>query len=187
MTKETGASIIDFDTAAKLRLEGKVRRLTMERDALAQTMRDNHVAMAQIHSAILKLVDARDLSVLDQRLGTLAQQSLGADVLRIHIESLDIPRDSKAIFTAPPGFVARILEDHNERLGPCTVNAAALYGDAAGSMASEALFRINVHGHEGVLALASANRLTFKVDHGTDMASFFTRIIERLVAAWAPR
>lgn len=187
MTEDAGASIINFDTAAKLRLEGKVRRLTMERDALAQTMRDNHAAMAQIHGAILALIDVGDINVLDQRLGGHVRQSLNADVLRVYVENLAPPPNTQAILGAPDGFVVHVLGSHNEWLGPCSDKSAALFGKQADTMASEALFRLNVRGREGVLALGNRDRFAFKADHGTDLAAFFARAIERLVAAWAPR
>ncbi len=177
-------SIIDFDSAARLRLEGKVRRLMMERDALAQTMRDNHAVMTQVHSAVLALVDAHDLAALDQRLDGHVRRTLGADELKVIVEGLQPPPDALAITSAKTGFVVGIMEGHAERLGPCLPSSASIF--AARDMASEALFRLDVRGREGLLALGSRDRLGFKADQGTDMAAFLARVTERLVAAWAP-
>jgi len=184
MTSGGDESIIDFDAAARLRLEGKLRRLVMERDALAQTMRDNHAVMTQVHSAVLALVDARDLAMLDQRLGGHVRHALGADVLKVIIEGLQSPPEAHAITGAPAGFVVRIMQGHAERLGPCQPLSAQIF-DAPG-LSSEALIRLNVRGRDGMLALGSRDRLGFKADQGTDMAAFLARVIERLVAAWAP-
>ncbi len=182
--RDDDGSIIDFDSAARLRLEGKLRRLVMERDALAQTMRDNHAVMAQVHSAVLALVDARDLVTLDHRLEGHVRRTLGADVLKVIVEGLQPPGEVQAIIGASDGFVVRIMEGHGERLGPCLPSSAEVF--TTGDMASEALLRLNVRGRDGMLALGSRDRLGFKADQGTDMAAFLARVIERLVAAWAP-
>jgi uncharacterized protein len=186
MSEDPGASIIDFDAAAKLRLEGKVRRLTMERDALVQTMRTNHASTAQIHGAVLALVDARDLGMLDQRLAGHVRQSLGADVLRVLVEGLQAPDNTRAILGAPKGLVLRVMDGHSERLGPCQPYTADIFGQEAEGLCSEMLLRIQVRGREGLFALGSRDRLTYRPDQGTDLAAFLARVVERLVAAWAP-
>ncbi len=186
MSDNSGAAIINFAPAAKLQLEGKVRRLTMERDALIQTMRTNHASTAQIHGAALALVDARDLNMLDQRLAGHVRRSLGADVLRVLVEGLQPPPDTKAILGAPKGLVVRVMGSHAERLGPCQQHARDIFGQKSDALASELLLRLSVHGREGMFALGSRDRLTFKPDQGTDLAAFLARVVERLVAAWAP-
>jgi uncharacterized protein YigA (DUF484 family) len=186
MSEEHSAAIINLDSAARLRLEGKVRRLAMERDALIQTMRTNHASTAQIHGAVLALVDARDLGMLDQRLAGHVRQSLGADVLRVLVEGLQSPDHTRAIQGAPKGLVLRVMDGHNERLGPCQTYGPDVFGTEAEALRSEMLIRINVRGREGLFALGSRDRLTFRPDQGTDLASFLARVVERLVAAWAP-
>ncbi len=186
MSEHPDAAIIDFDAAARLQLEGKVRRLMMERDALVQTLRTNHASTAQIHGAVLALVDARDLTMLDQRLAGHVRQSLGADVLRVLVEGLQAPDHTRAIQGAPKGLVVRIMEGNAERLGPCQANSADLFGKESEGLASAMLIRISVRGREGVLALGSRDRLTYRPDQGTDLAAFLARVVERLVAAWAP-
>ncbi len=180
------ADIIDFDAAARLRLEGKLRRIIMERDALSETMRANHAAMAQVHGAVLALVDARDLDVLDQRLSGHVCRSLGADALYVFVENLEPPKHAQAIRTIDAGVICTLFDGHNERLGPPGDYAPTLYGDSAKALASEALIRLNINGQEGMLALASRDRLTFRADQGTDMASFLARVIERILGTWAP-
>ena len=179
-------SIIDFDTAARLHLEGKVRRLSMERDALVQTMRENHAAMAQVHSAVLALVDAHDLNVLDQRLDGHVRRALGVDVLMVLVENLHAPAQARALCGADEGLVAKIMGARHERLGPARPDFAQVFGDRHEELGSGALLRLNVRGRDGLLALGSRNRLAFKPDQGADMAAFLARVIERLAAAWAP-
>ncbi len=186
MSEDTSAAIISFAPAAKLQLEGKVRRLTMERDALIQTMKTNHASIAQIHGAALALVDARDLNMLDQRLAGHVCRSLGADVLRVLVEGLQPPQDTRAILGAPKGLVVRVMGSHTERLGPCQAHSTDIFGQKTEGLASELLLRLSIHGREGMFALGSRDRLTFKPDHGTDLASFLARVVERLVATWAP-
>ncbi len=186
MIEDTSADIISLESAVRLRLEGKVRRLAMERDALVQTMRTNHASTAQIHGAVLALVDARDLGMLDQRLAGHVRQSLGADVLRVLVEGLQAPDNTRAIQGAPKGLVVRVMESHGERLGPCQPYSVDIFGNEAAGLTSEMLIRINVQGREGIFALGSRDRLTYRPDQGTDLAAFLARVVERLVAAWAP-
>jgi uncharacterized protein len=186
MSDNLDATIINFDPAARLQLEGKVRRLVMERDALVQTLKSNHASTAQIHGAVLALVDARDLDTLDQRLAGHVRQSLGADVLRVLVEGLQPPPHTRAIQGAPKGLVLRIMDGHDERLGPCQPHTADIFGKEAVGLSSEMILRISVRGREGVFALGSKDRLTYRPEQGTDLAAFLARVVERLVAAWTP-
>ncbi|MDQ7077668.1 MAG: DUF484 family protein [Robiginitomaculum sp.] len=90
------------------------------------------------------------------------------------------------LWAPPKGLVLRVLDGHSERLGPCQPYTADIFGQEAEGLSSEMLLRIQVRGREGLFALGSRDRLTYRPDQGTDLAAFLARVVERLVAAWAP-
>lgn len=182
---KTQAKILDFEAASRVRMLERVRSLTMTRDALVETARQNHATQAQVHAAILTVLDAKDWQSLDARLRSSIRVGLGSDFLHLFVEKAELPTGLSSITAQPEGFVAHIMQGHFERLGSCSTNSTMLYGDQESQMKSEAIIRLDWGPSEALLVFASKDRRAFRTDQGTELLAFFAKAIERIISRWA--
>lgn len=172
--------IIDFEAKSRVRMLERVRELTMARDALIETAKANHVAQAQVHAAILGILDAKSWADLDARLRGSVRASLCLDHVGLVVECPDLP-DLKAVRSVSSGHVSRFMQDQFQWLGPVGHEGKTLYGIRAGDLRSQALLRIHCGEGEAVLCFASKDRNTFQGPEGTDLIAFFAKVVERLI------
>ncbi|MBL4616245.1 MAG: DUF484 family protein [Robiginitomaculum sp.] len=182
---KTQAKILDFEAASRVRMLERVRSLTMTRDALVETARQNHATQAQVHAAILTVLDAKNWQSLDARLRSSVRAGLGSDFLHLFVEKAKIPVGLSNITAKPEGFVAHIMQGHFERLGACSSSSAMLYGEEEYQMKSEAIVRLDWGPGEALLVFASKDRRVFSAGQGTELIAFFAKAIERIISRWA--
>jgi len=179
------ADILDFEAAARTRMLERVRSLTMTRDALVDTARQNHAIQAQIHGAVLALFDANDWAALDMRMQRSIRTALGADYLGLYVENAKLPKGLVGIHTKSEGFVAHVMQGEFERIGPCTAQSALLFDGQINQMSSEALIRLDWGPGEALLVFASKDRQAYRVGQGTELISFFAKSVARLFHRWS--
>src|ERR1700757_4097081 len=75
--KVAAGNVVDFGPAALARVHAAHQREAMQRQQLEEIARANFSAQAQIHGAVVDLLDARNHSDLAARLEELAQQRFG--------------------------------------------------------------------------------------------------------------
>ncbi len=179
------ANILDFESASRVRMLERVRSLTMTRDALVETARQNHAIQAQIHACVLAIIDAQDWRALDVRLQRSVRTNLATDFLGLIVENASLPTGLTGIVTRPEGFVAHIMQNHFERLGPCNQHSSLLYGKQSEQLLSEAIIRLDWGPGEALLVFASKDRRAFRDGQGTDLIAFFAKTLERTISRWA--
>ncbi|PWE18229.1 DUF484 domain-containing protein [Marinicauda salina] len=184
--EDAGAdAVIDLHAAARGRLEAEIGRLKATNEALVSLAKSNLAAQAQTHAAVLALFEAETLAALDRKLAGRIAETLGVETVRVFIEGHAPLKSAEAVLGAAPELVGALLGDHAERLGPVDRRFAdALYGPQAARIESEALARLEIAGHEGVLCLGARERSAFQADQGADLLHFLARAVERRITPW---
>lgn len=183
---ETG--VIDLGQRARGKLEAEVRKLRATNEALIALAKANLAAQAQTHAAVLAVLEAETLAALDRKLTGRVPGALSVDVARVFIEGHAPLQSATSILGCSPDLVASLLGEHGERLGPVDTRFSdALYGPHGPSLRSEALARMEIGGHTGVLCLAARDASAFTPDQGADLIHFLARALERRIAPWLRR
>lgn len=177
--------LVDINRAARLRMEGEIRKLRATNDRLQALSRANLAAQAQTHAAALSIAEADTLEELDRMLAARVAGPLGLDVARVLIERYVPRRGARCILAAPDGLTHAALGDSADHLGPLDTHLAnVLYGLQAPRLRSHALIALDIAGRPGLLCLASRGLETYTADQGADLPHFLGRLIERRIAPW---
>ncbi|WP_045391391.1 DUF484 family protein [Falsirhodobacter sp. alg1] len=190
---QRGHNVIDLRGAA-------MQRLTSELDTLQDTHRhviaaayENVAGTAQIHRAILQLLDPPSFPALLTTLEHDMAQTLRVDSLRLVLETSEDEPDpaldkfDNVLCTAPAGFIA----DYAGREGPVILRPASggvetIYGDRTRWIKSEALLLLDLGQGRlpGMLALGAADEGQFHSGQGSELLTFFTGVFQRVMRRW---
>lgn len=177
--------VVDLGAAAREKLLVELKQLKALNESIVETARANLATQSQVHMAVLALLEADNLAALDKKVAGRVAGALGVDICRVFIEEHAPLKDAEAIKPTSAGFVADVLGQKVERLGPVMErNAHALYGPQGARVRSEAIVRLDFHGHDGLLALAARDPNLFQSGQGTELLNFMARVLERLIARW---
>lgn len=178
-------SVVDLGTAARDRLVEEVHQLKALNEGIVETARANLATQAQIHMAVLALLEVDSLAALDRKISSRLTGALGVDVCRILIEGHSPLKSAESILGAAEGFVGALLGEKVERLGPVDPDkAVALYGQQGARVKSEAVVRLDFNGHDGLMALAARDAQLFEAGQGTELLNFLARAVERMIVRW---
>jgi uncharacterized protein YigA (DUF484 family) len=177
--------VVDLGQAARERLSAELRQQRSVNEGLVETARANLAGQAQVHMAVLTILEADGPPALDRKLAGRVPGALGVDVVRVLVENHSPLRNSEALLGAADGFIQTVLGDRAEKLGPVQSRYAdPLYGPQGARVKSEALIRLELGGRDGLLALAGRDASLFLPEQGTELLSFFARALERMLLRW---
>lgn len=175
--------VVDLGQRQRERLQNELSRTKATNQALISMAKANMAAQAQVHSAILAVLEANNLMALDRKLAGRVAGALSVDVIRVFLEGHAPLSNGAAIQGCSPGLIEALLGDKSERLGPIDTRFNdALYAGQAAGLRSEALARIEIADVPGVLCLAARDESAFSPEQGADLLHFFARVIERKIA-----
>jgi uncharacterized protein YigA (DUF484 family) len=183
--KVAAGNVVDFGPAVLARVHAAHQREASQRQQIEETARANFSAQAQIHGAVVDLLDARNNSDLAHRVDELAQHRFGlaAGVIAVEAEG-----------AAPAGW--RMLVDGqvdmilggSQRLARMgfAPTALGLFGERAEQIASMAMVRMAIWepSHQGLLAFGSSDPQGFTEDMGSELVAFLARVVERTAERW---
>ncbi|MEA1941075.1 MAG: DUF484 family protein [Pseudomonadota bacterium] len=183
--RDAADGVVDLGSAAREKLLEELRQLKALNEGIVETARANLATQAQIHMAVLALLEADSLAALDRKMSGRLTGALGVDVCRVLIEGHAPLKSGESLLGAAEGFVGDVLGDKVERLGPVDPEIAhALYGQQGARVKSEAIVRLDFHGHDGLMALAARDAHLFESGQGTELLNFLARAIERMIVQW---
>ena len=175
--------VVDLGSHQRARLQRDVSRSKATNEALIAMAKANLAAQAQVHSAVLAVLEADTLNALDRKLAGRVAGALNVDIIRVFLEGHAPLHRGQAIQGCSPGLVEALLGDRSERLGLLDSRFSdALYAAQSAGLRSEALARIEIGDHQGVLCLASRDDSAFSPEQGADLLHFFARVLERRIA-----
>jgi uncharacterized protein YigA (DUF484 family) len=179
------AGVVDLGSVARDKLLHELRQLKALNEGIVETARSNLAVQSQIHMAVLALLEAESMATLDRKFAGRVAGALGVDVCRIFIEGHAPLKSAESILGAGSGLVSLVLDQKVERLGPVrSETAESLYGPQANRVQSEAIVRLDLHGHDGLMAVASRDPNLFQTGQGTELLNFLARTLERLIIRW---
>ena len=177
--------VIDIGNAARDKLVGELRQYKAMNESIVETARANLAIQAQIHAAVLGLLEVDSLSGLDRKISSRLTGALGVDVCRVLIEGHSPLKSAVSILGASEGMVSTIMAERVEVLGPVDGERAhEIYGQQGARMRSQAIVRLDFHGQDGLFALAARDPHLFQFGQGTELLNFLARVTERLIVQW---
>lgn len=177
--------IIDIGAAAREKLVNELRQYKALNEGIVETARANLAIQSQIHAAVLGLLEVDSLAGLDRKVSSRLTGALGVDVCRVLIEGHAPLKSAESILGASEGMVAGVMGERVELLGPVDAERAhEIYGQQGARMRSQAIVRLDFHGHDGLFALAARDPHLFQFGQGTELLNFLARVTERLIVQW---
>jgi uncharacterized protein YigA (DUF484 family) len=183
--KVAAGNVVDFGPAALARVHAAHQREASQRREIEETARANFSAQAQIHGAVVDLLEARNNSDLAHRVDELAQHRFGLAAGVIVLESDDrVPAGWRMLVE---GQVDMILGGSQRlaRMG-FAPTALGLFGERAETVRSMAMVRMAIWepSRQGLLAFGSADPEGFTEDMGSELVAFLARVVERTAERW---
>ena len=197
-----GRNVVDLRGALVSRLETRLAQLSEAHRSVIAAAYENLAGAAQIHRAVLRLLDETTLAGFLRALLLDTPPILTVEHARLVLESetdpapeaADLPARLRTRVVAFPeegvvGYAA--LGDTPERDGvwlrPVPREGELLWGDDAPLVRSEALIGLDLGARPGLLAFGSADAARFSPDHGTDLVAFLGGAVSRRLAQLAAR
>ena len=181
--KLAAGNVVDFGPAAIARVHAAHQREAVQRQQVEEIARANFSAQAQIHGAVIDLLDARNHSDLARRLDHLAQHRFGLAAAVIALEGEPAPAGWKLLVE---GQVDLILGDHGLARMGVLPTALGLFDARQGEIRSIALVRTAIWepSRQGLLAFGSSDPEGFTPDMGSELVAFLARVVERTAERW---
>jgi uncharacterized protein YigA (DUF484 family) len=193
-----GANIIDLRGIAMERLEARLDRLEDTHRSVIAAAYDNLAGTNQVHRAILRMLDPTEFEVFLRDLGGPVAEILRVDCIRLVLETVQNDQDAvvqrlgDVLRVAQPGFVQDYLSggrDAPQRqvtLRQMQEGSAAIYGEKAGWIRSEACLRLDFGAGRlpGMLVMGAEDPHQFNPSQGTDLLAFFAGVFERSMRRW---
>lgn len=210
---QMGANIVDLRGIAMERLERRLDRLEDTHRSVIAAAYENLAGTTQVQNAALALLDPPDFEGFLRSLNREFAQALRVDRVKLVLESGLVDETGRArgddaatalaeafgeaLAVRPSGWTERYMREggtHAPRAGgqravmlrQVSDAPAALYGEAAGWVQSEALLRIDLG--EGrlpaLLVLGAEDPHQFRPGQGTDLLAFLAAAFERIMRRW---
>ncbi|WP_417270128.1 DUF484 family protein [Celeribacter sp.] len=191
-------NVVDLRGIAMDRLENRLDRLEDTHRGVIAAAYENLAGTNQIHRAVLCLLEARDFKDFLTRIGQDVAGILRVDAVKLLLET-EVDEDIPAlrslgdvIVTAEPGFakayvtLGRNVPARTVTLRQVSPDTDLIYGDHASDIRSEACMMLDLG--EGrlpaLLVFGSEDPHLFRPAQGTDLLSFFSGSLERLMRRW---
>jgi uncharacterized protein len=184
---QRGENVVDFQQLIVQKLRTEKQRVEDRQRLLIDSARNNMTVQARIHAAIIRLTEARNLEEFIDIINTELALMLEVDVIAIVIES-EFGQEhivpSHGIRTVESRFIDNhIGADRDSLLEANVLGDPRLFGPAARLVKSQALMRLNIAQNipDGLLSFGSRDPLLFADGQGTELVSFLTDVVERLL------
>jgi len=180
-----GGNVVDFGPAALARVHAAHQREAEMRQLLEDTARANFAAQAQIHGAVVDLLDAHSHADLAARVDDLARARFGLRAAVIALESDDTTPDGWRRLV--PGQVDLILGGpQRQAFMGFQPTALGLFGAAKDEIRSLAMVRMALWSaeSEALLAFGCSDPERFSPEMGAELVAFLARVVERTVERW---
>ncbi|RMD62302.1 MAG: DUF484 family protein [Alphaproteobacteria bacterium] len=192
--RTSGNGVADLQQFMVTRLRSEIADLQAAHDAMVATSRSNLCAQARVHKAILLLLGARSFEHFIETLTTDVAVVLDVDVVGIGVEQdrdcthASTPRcETPGVFRLAAGAVDRLIGPGQQVMLRADVDGdPAIFGPGAGLVHSQALIRLTISSTTpcALLAFGSRHADKFQPGQGTELLSFFARVVETSIRGW---
>ena len=188
---DNGGNVIDLQRFVIARLRQELTLVRSQGRAFIEAAAANLLAQERIHSAVLRLLEARAFGELIRIVSRDLAALVGADLAVVCVEA---PENHELPQSPPPGIAVlaqgqvdttlgggmrHVLNDGRKRL-------PTVYGRLGRKVRSEALVRLSFGGKTppGLLVLGSYDAETFAPDQRMELLEFLARVLERSMRTW---
>jgi uncharacterized protein YigA (DUF484 family) len=183
-----GDNVLDMQHFMVERLQRDIARLKSLQGELIKVGQSNLSSQAQIHSAVLALLEARTFEHSIEVIAKDFVRHLEVDTVAIAIEAA-VPTNAKrarGVRMIETGTVERLIGKREIVLRDEVEAEGLLYGRAAGAIRSDALLRLALGplAPHGLLALGSRVPRRFHAGQGTELLCFLARVVARSIKTW---
>ena len=189
--QQSDGAVLDMQRFMLERMQGEMARLKDTQGALIAASRSNLATQAQVHAAVLALLEAESFEHLLHIVAADFAQFLDMDAVTLATESAVPPRMSQANFyILPKGSLDRMLgRQRDVRLRAAAPPLRAVFGPAAPLVRSDALVRLRCGDDmpAGLLAIGSRHEGKFHDGQGTELLLFLAQAVQRCLKAWLPQ
>lgn len=196
--KSLGENIVDMRGIAMDRLESRLDRLEETHRSVIAAAYENVAGTNQVHRAILKMLEARDLRSFLSDLNADVAETLRVDAIRLVLEheqdDLDaLPGNAeRGIIVKAAGYVdAYVTQGRGGVSRQVTLRHIErgdddLFGAQADQIGSEACLKLDLGAGclPGLLVLGAKDPEMFGPLQATDLLVFFTGVVERIMRRW---
>lgn len=187
---EAEANVLDLQQIMVQRLQRRVAQLKDIQADLIEATSFNALARERVHSAVLRLLDAKSFEELIDFIISAdgLAQALDIDAIVLCVESATEVSGIgvRGVRILENGGVERILGLAPYALADHVVASRSLYGAIAEEIGSEALIRLDFSqsAPPGLLVIGSRDPDHFHPSQAGDLIEFIARIAERCIRLW---
>lgn len=183
-----GGRVADLQQYMIERLRRELDEVRGCAEHLIGTQRTNMSLQTRTHDAVLGVLASQSMDELVQVLTDVAEL-LEVDVITLCLETADeVVPDLAAdgLMRLPRGSCTELFGDRDVVLRGSASGDEAVFGAAAPLVRSYALARLHPGDRRpaGLLALGSRHDRTFRNGQGTELLTFFSRVVEYAVHRW---
>ena len=178
-------NVVAIADLARDRMMRETRAARSRFSAIVETARSNYEAQIRVQEAIIAVLDARDPQDLNERLSGHVAFALAADACVIAVSET---RALSQGLDNVGGAIERLVPIENPiMMGTIDRARPWLYGDHASHLRSQALAQLEFGPDRrlAILALASGDVEAFRAEHGGELVTFFSRVLERVLTRFA--
>ncbi len=182
------SKVVDFHTEALGRLRKQVAALGEEREELLSFARGHQGAAAQIHTAVLAVLDADGLDHLIHTITADWVDILGLDAVSLLLDAgrQQVRATTTGMQLLKNADVKKLMPGDAPVLMDTTPRGAPAFGPAADLIGSQALIRLTLPKPlgTGILALGSRQAHSFDGVSSTSLLIFLGAVVERCLIRW---
>ena len=186
-----GGNVVDMQGAVMDRMRRRLRAVEIEREEMIDAAEENMASMAQVHDAILTMLEAPTFSDFIRCVGAEFGAMLKVDSIRLCLES-EVAEDGQpkatgdTLMAIHPGEVESLFDGFawGVTLRPATPRTEHLH--SASGMESEALVRLDFGPgtRPGVLVFGAEDPDRFHDEQGGELLVFLGGAISRVMRRW---
>ena len=186
---DAGKNVSDFQSFMIKRLKDDKEKVVEATQTLVENARSNMNNQQRIHSAILRLLEARNFDEFIEIVTMDLSAMLNTDISVLVIESNghDIPHiTTNGIRVLPQGTIDNWMNGQDVLLQSNISGIESIYGGGASLVQSQALLRIDISMDTppGILAFGSRDPEMFQDGQATDLIAFLAGVVERCFRHW---
>ena len=186
--------VVDLRDRLVERLETRLDKLMTQQRSIIAAAYENVAGTNQVHRAVLALLEPSELPAFLKRLTVDVPAMLGLEEARLCLEA-DVAETGPAdgfgddlhgrVVTMPEGMVDGYAALDGTQSGRVVLREAGaeselIFGEA-NPVQSEALMLLDIAGAPSMLVFGSSDPKKFDPTHGTDLLTFLSGVIERLL------
>jgi len=186
-----GEGVLDMQGFMLDRLQREVIGLKNVQDEILSTSRRNLSSQAQIHTAVLALMEASTFDDLIRITTVDLATLIDVDVVSLCVEAVPESEATNAItcgvrILEPDAVVGLLGEAGGVVLRSDIAGDRTLYGEEAMRVRAEALLRLDIgkRAPAGILALGSRHVERFHSGQATDLLNFLGSVLGRAIRGW---